>query len=641
MIEKGYTTKDGFSALTKGMHSGLDPLALDSNGQYSYGVNVTTRGGFAKTRPGFVSLGKLGTGSFQEAAVFALDEADHIVYSISGVVYAWNGTTGAISRVADGLDPTAPVFATQVYRWMVLQDGSSRPVVVKESSGAFSRLEIDAERDQAAMDAADAARKAAQVADGTLENELQYVALARCCLVPGTLGAYAHGRYHFVPAKVPLSEPALEFQAAPYNSVYKPETVYAVPTPSAESGRACFVSSDILDVLEPERVFQMTEHRVLAEGGAYALPAELGFIHGMGAMRGAATGTGVGSLYVFGSRGVSAFEVSTPRTTTDKSWKDIAFSQVAFYGAGTYSPRSIVNVNDDMWYVDAAKFLRSVGYDNSQLGSGGYAGAAMFNTTKSLETKRWVDLTDDAYRPLVSAAVADNRLHWTLCGGRGVCSLDFAQVYSAVPSEIAPLHEGLWTGFSFERLLSVNGVLHAVVAQGSDHYLLRLNGDVDDLQREPISAFLVTKYYAGVYNETYTLSDPKQLSHVELLVSGISRPTSLKVYFRPIHYPEWTLLGEREFNVPAGSPPQVRQLVRFSVNPRSIEGCNSITKEALFVSHAFQFRIEWTGRLQICRFTVSAPILDQAPAAQCGVDNEEALEYPTEALRDFDYEVTI
>ena len=632
-IEQPYTTYDGFAAMTKGMHSGLDPRLLDSNGQFAYGVNVTTRGGTVGTRPAFAHLGKVGDGLFQGAATYSLDESDHIVFCVSGRVVVRNGTTGALTEIAGRtMSATADrVFMTQVYRWMVVQDGVSRPIVVEESGGEFSLVARDA----------------------VLDPESQ---APRICVVPGTIGAYAHGRYHFVPSVVPAELPSLvpnEDQSAyvnldkvPYPNALPRDQWGEEAEPYAgdpETGRGCFVSSDIVDVLSPLSVFRMTEHRGLDEGGAYSLPAELGFIHGMGAMRGAATGTGVGSLYVFGSRGVSAFEVSPTRSSQNgqKGWKDIAFSQVAFYGAGTYSPWSIVNLNDDIWYVDAQKYLRSIYYDSTQLGAAGYAGSAQFNTTKSFETERWVRRTSDGYRPFLSAATAGNRLHWTLCEGRALASIDFAQTYTAAPSEIPALHEGIWTGFDFARALTANDALHVVVRQGTEVHLLRLDADaVNDPGGRPIEAFIVTKQYGGMYNEQYWYHKAKTLSHAELQLSGVSRGTSLSVWYRPDHYPAWTLLGTREFNVPSGAP-QVRTRVRFAMNPATMSGCNPATKEALHVGHAFQFRIAWTGRAKIDRFVVAAPVLDEAPRPQCQVDNAALAAYPDEEFQDLAYEVTL
>ena len=624
--DQPYEARDGFGPMSKGMHSGLDPMYLDSFGQYAYGVNVTTRGGTLKTRPGFVDLGSVGSGSnFQGAKEYLLDESDHVAFCIDGVVYVRNGETGVVTEITGHTlsETVQNVYFTQVYRWMVVQDGVSRPLVIEESGGAFSRVARDA------------------VVDGPVPATRQAPWIA---LSVGTIGAYTHGRYHFVPAKVPQELPALTTATDDDGEYYN--NADAIPTASDESGKACFVSSDILDPLSPMSVFRMTEHRGLDEGGSYALPAELGFVHGMGGMRGAATGTGVGSLFVFGSRGVSAFEVSAPRSAVvaGKSWKDIAFSQTAFYGAGTYSPFSIVNVTDDLWYVDTSKHLRSVTYDRSQLSSEGYSAPAMFNITKSFECQRWVDRTSDAYRPYISAANAANRLHWTLCDGLAVGSLDFAQTYTATPSELPVLHEGIWTGFLFLRVLSLNGSLHVFVRPkaGGDVRLLRADPDAHtDPNDTDIESFIVTKLYAGIYNEVHTFSERKKLSYVELQLSGVTRTTTIRVEYRPSHYTGWAELGSYTINVPAGTSGQARSRIKFAVNPATASGCNSAIKEALHVGHAFQFRIRWTGRLKIDRFLMVAPILTKAPIEQCRTDNEDMVSYPEEDFIDLDYEVTM
>ena len=122
-------------------------------------------------------------------------------------------------------------------------------------------------------------------------------------------------------------------------------------------------------------------------------------------------------------------------------------------------------------------------------------------------------------------------------------------------------------------------------------------------------------------------------------MAEIARNTSLSVYFRPDHSTAWTLLGSSDFVVPDGSAPQSRSRVRFSANLKL--DCNEATKEALKVGKAFQFRVAWTGRLTIMRFSVVAPVLDDPARPQCQVDNPSASKLPEEEFHDFDYEVTL
>ena len=606
---------DGFGALSGGMNSGLDPQLL-SQSQYARGINVTTRGGLASTRPAFRLSARLGPGPLQGAGVLRLEGREHLLWASGGKVYCLRG--GVPAELWGGLSPSAEfVHFPQVYRWIVAQDGTSRPAVFEEVAGDVVRVARDALLEPDSGD-------------------------TRICLVPGTVGCYAHGRYHYVPTLNPELLPELEVDPAD-GTRYTDASLNAVPLPSAESGQVGFVSSDILDSLNPYKVFQMSEHRTLDEGGLASLPAEFGFVHGMLPMRGAASGTGMGAMYVFGSRGVSAFDVASPRSSDGgKGWKDIGFSQVAFSGIGTVSPFSLVSINDDIWYVDQNGEVRSLTYDASQMTQAGYASPALFNVSKSFEAARWTAATDKSYLPRLSAAHADNRFHWTLCGGDAVGSIDFAQTHSANPSEIPILHEGVWTGFRVERVLALGGLLAYVASEGGELFLLETGGE-KDLGRERIRSELVTREMPGWYNEQMTWTWWKKLAAVELHLSGISMPTSVQVYFRPSGWPAWTLLGEKSLYVKEGTPPQSR-VVEFKPNYATAEECDPVTKRSLYFSRAFQFKIVWTGRATIRRFVSWAQRMREAPTWQCEQDNPDGAEFPPAELvrsSDFGYSVVI
>lgn len=610
----GYKATYQFTALTGGVHTGMDPKHLQMS-QYARGINLTTRGGSAKTRPAFQLTSMLGYGKFQGSGVLSLDDGDRFVYAIDGKLY-WidNGVAKLIAGTLSATIET--VYFTQVYRWLVAQDGVSRPVVIEEVDGQLVRLARDTVLEPTSSD-------------------------TRICLVPGTIGVYAHGRFHYVPALNPLMEPVLE--ETEDKSAYTDASLNAVPLPSDESGRTGFVSSDILDSLNPYKVFQMSEHRSLDEGGMFSLPAEHGFVYGMKTLRGASNGTGVGALIVFGSKGVSGFDVGLPRSSSDitggKGWKDLSFSQSLFTGAGTRSPFSIVNINDDLWYCGVDKHLRSISYDVTQFSSAGQS-SALSNTSKSFEAQRWVDRTSDSYRQHISAAVADNRLHWNFCDGKAIGSLDFAQVYTANPSDMPVVHEGIWTGFDFRKVLELDGKLHFVASSRGSHYLLTTGGD-KDLGVTPITSELVTPEVAMIYNEVHTRTWTKKLTMVEMNVSGLTQPTELSVYFRPSTYPEWTLLGTRSFFVPEGTPPQSRVGVQFLPDYSTASACNPVDHSSLYCSTYFQFKIVWTGRATIDSFVAYAQRIQDPPEWVCGSDNAEGVAFPVDSDDDFAYAVQI
>ena len=606
---------DGFGALSGGMNSGLDPQLL-STSQYARGINVTTRGGLAATRPAFRLSARLGPGPLQGAGVLRLEGREHFMHAAGGKVYVLRG--GVPVELWAGLSPSAEtVFFTQVYRWMVAQDGTSRPAVFEEVAGDVVRVARDTLLEPGSGD-------------------------TRICLVPGTVGCYAHGRYHYVPTANPELLPELKIDPLDPTR-YTDASLNAVPSASSESGRVGFVSSDILDSLNPYKVFQMSEHRVLDEGGLASLPAEFGFVHGMLPMRGAASGTGMGALYVFGSRGVSAFDVASPRSSAGgKGWKDIGFSQVAFSGVGTLSPFSLASINDDIWYVDQNGEVRSVTYDASQMAQSGYASPALFNVSKSLEAVRWTAATSRSYLPRLSAAHADNRYLWTMCDGLAVGSIDFAQTHSANPSEIPILHEGIWTGFRVERVLSIGDSPALVASESGRLYLLEAGGELD-LGLHKIRSELVTREMPGWYNEQMTWTWQKKLMAVELHLSGVSMPTSVQIYFRPSGWPAWTLLGEKQVYVKDGTPAQSRVL-EFKPNYAGVQECDPVTRKSLYFSRAFQFKIVWTGRASIRRFVSWAQRVSEPPSWQCEQDNPDGAEYPPAEVvlsSDFGYSVLI
>ena len=601
-FKEPYTASDGYGGFSS-CDTHMDPLLL-RDGQFAKGINVTVRGGLLSTRPSFEDLGELGSGEFQGARAYTLDEADHLAFAISGKIYV-RSPDGTIHAIGGTLSATGRIHFTQVYRWMVCQDGTSRPIVVAESSGVFSRLERDVVLDPGAPS-------------------------PKICLVPGTVGAYAHGRYHYAPTFVPGVTPALVLSAD--QSTYL--NLDVLPDASAETGRACVASSDVLDNLEPHAVFRMSEQRGLNEGGVYSLPSELGFVYGMGAMRGAATGTGVGSLFVFGSGGVASYDFGTPRA----EWKNSNISQIAFTGPGTRSPCSIVNVNDDLWYVGISGHLRSINYDRAQL-SGGSA-SSLANTVKSIEASRWVAQDTKAWIPKASVAHADNRLHFTAADGRALGSIELAQAYDANPTELPILHEGIWTGFRFLQVLSLEGVLHAVVESGSSSRLLRLGSGDADPGGVSVASELVTRMFPFVYNEASAYSESKRLFDVRLFMSNVTRPTSVVVEYRPENTPAWTSLGSYYVNVPAGSGPQFRRITMAPDTTRMNEG-NPATGDAPWMFHAAQFRVRWTGRATISRFIARATIQEGYPVPMCVDDNPGNALLPFDSDDDFSYSVPL
>lgn len=287
----------GFTSLLNGVHTGIDPDVL-GEAYYSLGINVSSRGGLIHTRPGFTTDAALGSGTYQGGGVWSLNSGDRWVYVVEG--HVCSAVLDSVSPVIDHgllLSTSAQCHFYQADRYMVIQDGTSTPIVLEEDpvTGIAGRKTLPASP-----------------------------------IPAGYVGSYVFGRIHMVPRYVPGT---------------------------TDPGHPYFLSGDISLPNDPGTCLAFTETDYLAEGGAVGMPLEMGYIYGMSAMRNAATGTGYGPLMVFARNGVCAFDVSIyPR----ENWKNQPFGQVLFFGNGTVSPWSIVPVNDDLAYrsADGIRFIK-------------------------------------------------------------------------------------------------------------------------------------------------------------------------------------------------------------------------------------------------------------------------------------------
>jgi hypothetical protein len=590
---------DGFISLLDGMNSGIAPELIKDTA-YSKGINVTSRNGLIRTRPGFVKVAELGSGVFQGAGKWSLNSGDRLVYVLSGRVYSYRLDSGVITDFGVLLDPMQSVcYFCQVDRWLVIQDGVSRPVVLFESE--ISGL-----------------------------DELYGRDAPKVCLCPGTIMQYAHQRLHYVTSKVHGLTPDPETL---------PDVVPDLVVPEL-SGKMQFVSSDVRDIFNPEYVFRMSEHRVLNEGGGgFGTPLELGFITAMGVFRNFASGNGLGALLVFGREGICAFDVSIQRSQWLGSGVNIA--QVLYVGAGTESPFSVVSANDDVFYLDAQYMLRTVRYDKSKLaGSGG----VLSNTPLSNEMRYFVDKSAKEYLPWASAALHENRISWTMCGAAGpyfkaLGVLDLAQVYGIGGAD-SPSFDGVWTGFKFLREITAryakNERLYVFVKSTNDTVSLLYNdaSAYYDIGNVAVESQLYTK----LMSFPKAPADLKQLRFIDIWLSDIYTPVNMAVYYRPSHSSIWSLAAVKSINVPAGGLPQFRRALRFGIDYDSTE-CDTLTNEKLYNGVEFQFCIKWTGHCAITKGRAVAEVVGEAPAA-CEEDNiDNIIEVDSGLLSDFSYEV--
>lgn len=596
------TTYAGFTGVPGGMNSGLDPLLLKPT-EFVSGINLSVRGGFASTRGGFIIEKDHSdvSGAFRGADTWRLNSGDWQVLVI--------GDTVVIYDVDNGTRYTFPgmftvssswCFFEQADRWMVIQSGGDRPAVFEILGGVPSLYG----RDPTAV-----------------------------CLVQATVMQYLHGRLFMVPVQVPALTP--DPTASP--------TAVPDPDPAAGDGRLVFCAADVRDNLNPEYLFRMTEHRTVATGGVFNLPAEFGFIEGLSELRGAATGTGVGPLLVFAREGVSAFDVSVPRS----EWLTTSIGQVLFRGAGTRSSRSIVPINDDVGYIDVDGQVRFLRYDKTDLSG---AGGVLYNTPRSNEMRYWIEQGDPQYLGEVSSTFVDNRFFWTLIGDSdktyaAVGVLDTIPAYTMAAQE-PPAYYGVWTGFDFHQVVSARKAqkyrlfAYARKAAGGVVFLRYDDDTTLDPLSTPIVASLTTKTFDFALDRVATATSIKRLDYCEFWLQDITRNTTVSVYYRLAGYSTWTLMGTKAISVPSG-PPQSRRQLKISLD-QSTTDCNTVTNKPVFVGDRFQFLIRIQGSCMLEAFRAVATVVSEEEPDICDTDNSNGLEYPVDTLApDFDYEVAL
>lgn len=391
----------------------------------------------------------------------------------------------------------------------------------------------------------------------------------------GYLMTYAHGRIHMVPTKIPGT---------------------------FEDGRASLLSGDILTPLDPSTVLKFESTEYLAEGGAHGLPAELGYIGGLGTLRSGSTGTGYGTTVVFAERGICAFDFSISRT----QWKATQISTALFSDNGCRSPWSVVNLNSDLLYR-GTDGIRSLAHTAQQVGSGSLA-----NTPISLELNPYFR-EDYPYLKYVSASVADNRmLTTTQAAGynsfKALASYDVAApAYSGASKQ--GLFDGLWTGDTFYQTVSAfagGARRHFIFAEGPIIYYVDPTALTDN--GTPIEARLETRMLAF-----QDLVLRKQLKNFELWLTDVMMDTTISVWYRPFGYYKWFPMGTRTVYVPEGSLPQGRMKLRFTLDSFN-DVCDPVSGLSPFTATGFQFAIQWTGNMVIERGRAEAmPIMDPPP----------------------------
>ena len=586
----GDKLQQGMQSTIGGMSQAVDPALLQDH-QYAMGLNVSSRRGLPHTRPVFKELGAvIPDGKFQGAFTYKLNEDHRIIFGVAGSVYSLKLSSLTVTKIADSaLSSTADhLYFVQADRYCIVQDGepssswanANWPVIIHEDSLIDQSAISDEER-----------------------------------CPKGAMMAYAHGRL---------------FVAVNY--VYTAGVGW-----SSNLGRSGWVAGDIIKAYDPESVLSFTENTYLNEGGRIVMPAELGYIMGMGSQKNIVNSMGQGPLVVLGENGVAAYQVNAPRD----QWKDIDFGITMFSGVGMTSPHSLVNHNADLFYR-ANDGIRSLADTSSKSGGG----QGLSNDSISEEAVDILSLDDRSTRLLTEMAIANDRLFCVVVPDsnntfRGLLSMDMSPV-KAISGSTPPIYDGVWTGLSVASIASaqIADVEYLIIfakKSSTETSVLYLDesGYVDAISDSP-----VVRIYTGqkVFESPF---DIKKLKYVEVWLGDVIGSVILTGYWRFDDYEYWSKMTSVTLQSDSSGPGQRRKCVRLT----KLDDVDNdpITNDSLDTGFAVQFCIEMTGHatIRMARFvTEDTGVQDFNIAGDSSAEELEEGDNTIE-LNDYEYEVTL
>lgn len=201
-------------------------------------------------------------------------------------------------------------------------------------------------------------------------------------------------------------------------------------------------------------VLHFTENEYLNEGGAFAVPWQVGDITGFAFTAKQDTASGEGSLMVFTANGIFEFEAPVDRTL----WSQLRNPQQRFslLNFGATSHESIVPVNGDLFYR-SLDGIRSFYFARRDFGGWG-------NTPISREVEEEVKRDSRLLLKFASAVNFDNRLLMTTepmfspngCVHNSLVALDF-DLISGMRGKLPPAWDGVWEpSFKILRIVTVD-----------------------------------------------------------------------------------------------------------------------------------------------------------------------------------------
>lgn len=638
MVRDKNIKRDGLLSALGGVDSGRSP-ALLSPDKIAFAINVTLRGGFPDTRPGFfqhaLSFDNAEKSAWfwerrlQGAFVYYSPRGDTLIaVSIAGRIFVINplDDMAALEITPSGTTTTTANFNAPAV-------GSDVVIAVTDASRIWAGLPITINGKTYTV----VSKSANNVTATNLDDTPAALISSGASVVFLDQNSPTQPTTWFEQAQDWLViqndlDRAILFDGGTARRAAVDEVPSGGPMVFNEEIQRLAVSVNgnqiaIGDIAGgPTSVIKFTENTYLNEGFPFQVPRKHGRITGLAMVANIDRSNGQGAMVAFCERGISSFNLPPAR----EQWKNLDYpvqiNMPLKYSATSHY--SIVEVNGDLFYR-AKDGLRSFAYAVKEIRSWG-------NKPQSREMNRVV-LKDTV--PLLhkaSCIMFDNRLLFTLSphnttngvSHRAIGALDF-NIVGSMADDVPPLYEGIWTGISptimvvgdfggeeraFAFTLNANGHNELWEFSKDRHF------DGNDLRIDSV-----------IESRSMPFGNPvemKRMASYELFVEKVSGTVDMTLLYRPDSYPCWFSWGTKQIcakNKECEEDPDICKAMRtyrpgyrtrlgFGQPPDS---CDTSDNKPARLGYDHQIRLEWSGKMAIRKYLAKVEIITEEEYPKC------------------------
>jgi len=464
MIKDPNRLVEGIESFIGGANSSVDPALLPPN-QFSWGENVSIRGGYPRSRPGFKFVKAIPNGAIQGASFFKSPSVDELVTLINGRLFS----VQPVDASAPVLDVT-PATETNNYvsrqasfaaanNFLVVQDGVSSPIVYTGSSSYRSERILEEISSYVEL----------QVTMGANNPRINVSTTAG--LFPGMLVQAARG--------VPPNTVIVSVDTVTEVTLNNNCTLTALATVkffppgplqanvSIPVGSVMAFGNGRLWVARGNQLFagdlagsysgaevRFSEIQYLSGGGSFAFDSD---ITGLAFLPGSDTSTGQGDLIVFTREQVGAIRSNI----FDRSlWQQTpGMQRRIFIGGGAETPDSMVVTNNDVYFrsLDGVRsFVQTIQFTKS-------ANVTLVDSIEAdrvinYDTQRWIRFAPAVYfdyRALYGCAPKIQKVSGDPTAFNVVFTKLVSQDFNpgVYQGNFPPVYDGEWTGLQVCKLV--------------------------------------------------------------------------------------------------------------------------------------------------------------------------------------------